>query len=180
MSVLIDDPPPKKKKSAPRQKKSTSPGAAAKPTKKPTSKDKELSPDDEEIKRLQSWLLKCGIRKLWHRELASCDTPKAKIAHLKGMLTEAGMTGRFSAEKAKSIKEARELKEELEAAKDFEVKFGTGGRGRRAKKNVNLREEGSDDDEEDGDKEEGAKRPGGRLLPKGLVDFGDSGDDGSD
>ena len=52
--------------------------------------------------------------------------------------------------------------------------------GRRAKKNVNLREEGSDDDEEDGDKEEGAKRPGGRLLPKGLVDFGDSGDDGSD
>lgn len=90
------------------------------------------------------------------------------------------MTGRFSAEKAKSIKEARELKEELEAAKDFEEKFGTGGRGRRAKKNVNLRKEGSDEDEDDGDKEEGAKRPGGRLLPKGLVDFGDSGDDGSD
>ena len=89
------------------------------------------------------------------------------------------MTGRFSAEKAKSIKEARELKEELEAAKDFEEKFGTGGRGRRAKKNVNLREEGSDD-EDDGEKEEGSKRPGGRLLPKGLVDFGDSGDDGSD
>ena len=41
--------------------------------------------------------------------------------------------------------------------------------------------EGDDDDgEDDGDKEEGAKRPGGRLLPKGLVDFGDSGDDGSD
>lgn len=179
MSVLIDDPPPKKKKAAPRQKKSTSPGA--KPTKKPSSKGKELSPDDEEIKRLQSWLLKCGIRKLWHRELASCDTPKAKIAHLKGMLTDAGMTGRFSAERAKSIKEARELKEELEAAKDFEEKFGTGGRGRRAKKNVNLREEGSDDGgEDDGDKEEGAKRPAGRLLPKGLVDFGDSGDDGSD
>jgi hypothetical protein len=178
MSILIDDPPPKKKKSAPRQKKSASPGA--KPTKKTaTSKDKELFPDDEEIKRLQSWLLKCGIRKLWHRELANCDTPKAKIAHLKGMLTEAGMTGRFSAEKAKSIKEARELKEELEAAKDFEEKFGTGGRGRRAKKNVNLREDASDDGN-DGEKEEGATRPGGRLLPKGLVDFGDSGDEGSD
>jgi hypothetical protein len=98
------------------------------------------------------------------------------------MLTEAGMTGRFSAEKAKSIKEARELKEELEAARDFEEKFGTGGRGRRAKKNVNLKEERSEEDGEGGgdDNEEGAKRPGGRLLPKGLVDFGDSGDEGSD
>lgn len=185
MSILIDDPPPKKK--APRQpKKSTSPGAATKPTKKSTTAaSKDLSPDDEEIKRLQSWLLKCGIRKLWHRELAPFSTPKAKIAHLKGMLTDAGMTGRFSAEKAKSIKEARELKEELDAAKDFEEKFGTGGRGRRAKKNVNLKEDqGSGDDGEDGEQEEdqleGAKRPGGRLLPKGLVDFGDSGDDGSD
>jgi hypothetical protein len=194
MSVLIDDPPPKKKGG--RAKKSTSPGTTTNKTTKTTKKaatatasSKDLSPDEEEIKRLQSWLIKCGIRKLWHRELADDKFPtsKAKIAHLKSMLTDAGMTGRFSAEKAKSIKEARELEAELEAARDFEEKFGTGGRGRRAKKNPNVKDQRSDDNEdgdegeqEDGEKAEGAKRPGGRLLPKGLVDFGDSGDDGSD
>jgi hypothetical protein len=191
MSVLIDDPPPKKKGG--RAKKSTSPGTTTKKTTKKaaatTASSKDLSPDEEEIKRLQSWLMKCGIRKLWHRELADDKFPtsKAKIAHLKSMLTDAGMTGRFSAEKAKSIKEARELEAELEAARDFEEKFGTGGRGRRAKKNSIVKDQGSDDEEdgdegeqEDGEKAEGAKRPGGRLLPKGLVDFGDSGDDGSD
>jgi hypothetical protein len=71
----------------------------------------------------------------------------------------------------------------LEAAKDFEEKFGTGGRGRRGKKNVSLKEEQGSDDEDGGEEEEktdGVKRPGGRLLPKGFVDFGDSGDDGSD
>jgi hypothetical protein len=190
MSVLIDDPPPKKKGG--RAKKSTSPGTTAQTTKKATAttaSSKDVSPDEEEIKRLQSWLVKCGIRKLWHRELANDKFPtsKAKIAHLKSMLTDAGMTGRFSAEKAKSIKEARELEAELEAARDFEEQFGTGGRSRRAKKNAGMKDQGSDDDDdgdegekEDGDKAEGAKRPGGRLLPKGLVDFGDSGDDGSD
>jgi hypothetical protein len=187
MSVLIDDPPPKKKGG--RAKKSTSPGTTAKKPAKTTKKaaatstsSKELSPDEEEIKRLQSWLIKCGIRKLWHRELANdkFPTPKAKIAHLKSMLTDAGMTGRFSAEKAKSIKEARELEAELEAARDFEQQFGTGGRGRRAKKNAAVKDQGSDDDEEGEEGEDGVKRPGGRLLPKGLVDFGDSGDDGSD
>jgi hypothetical protein len=191
MSVLIDDPPPKKKGG--RAKKSTSPGTTTKKTTKKAAttaaSSKDLSPDDEEIKRLQSWLIKCGIRKLWHRELADDKFPtsKAKIAHLKSMLTDAGMTGRFSAEKAKSIKESRELEAELEAARDFEEKFGTGGRGRRAKKNSIVKDQGSDDEEdgdegeqEDGEKAEGAKRPGGRLLPKGLVDFGDSGDDGSD
>lgn len=190
MSVLIDDPPPKKRGG--RGKKSTSPGTTAKkPTKKAaatSTSSKDLSPDEEEIKRLQSWLIKCGIRKLWHRELADDKFPtsKAKVAHLKSMLSDAGMTGRFSAEKAKSIKEARELEAELEAARDFEEKFGTGGRGRRAKKNATVKDDGSEDDDEDdgdgedGEKVEGAKRPGGRLLPKGLVDFGDSGDDGSD
>jgi hypothetical protein len=70
----------------------------------------------------------------------------------------------------------------LEAAMYFVELFGRGGWGRRGKKNVSLKEEqGSDeDDEEEDEKTDGAKRPGGRLLPKGLVDFGDSGDDGSD
>jgi hypothetical protein len=46
-----------------------------------------------------------------------------------------------------------------------------------------LKEEQGSDDEDGGEEEEktdGVKRPGGRLLPKGFVDFGDSGDEGSD
>ena len=102
LSSLIDDPPPKKK----RQKKSTSPSdIKAKPKIQKSSKAKpdkpDLSPDEEEIKRLQSWLLKCGIRKLWWRELVPYDTAKEKIKHLKGMLEDVGLTGRYSVEKAR-------------------------------------------------------------------------------
>ncbi|KAL8722777.1 MAG: hypothetical protein Q9225_000788 [Loekoesia sp. 1 TL-2023] len=113
LSVLIDeDPKPKK-----RARKASS--------EKPRSKKKEGSqsskapqqptdPDSEEIRRLQGWLVKCGIRKMWFKELAPYDTPKAKIRHLKDMLTEAGMTGRYSQEKATQIREERELRADLE------------------------------------------------------------------
>ena len=162
-SVLDDAPPPKKKGS--RQKKSTSPStikSKTKPTKtnkakadKPDKTSKELTPDEEEIKRLQSWLLKCGVRKLWHRELAPYQTPKEKIKHLKEMLEDVGMTPRYSAEKARAIKEARELKAELEAAREFNEKWGH--------------------EEEEGSGGEGPATK--RLRPKGLVDFGDSDDE---
>ena len=157
MSSLIDDPPPKKKG---RQKKSSSPTATTKSKKsakaaKSDKSAKELSPDEEEIKRLQSWLLKCGIRKLWHRELAPYQTSKEKIRHLKKMLEDVGMTGRYSAEKARSIKEARELKAELESAKEFSKQWGH-------------------EEDETEEKDTGVRRG---LKPKGLVDFGDSGEE---
>ena len=169
LSSVIDDAPPKKKK---RQKKSTSPSVTkSNPPKsskhkpdKATPAGKDLSPDEEEIKRLQSWLLKCGVRKLWHRELAPYSTSKEKIKHLKGMLEEVGMTGRFSAEKARGIKEAKELKAELEAAREFNEQWG---------------HESGDEDDGDGErgKEKVESQPMRRLKPKGLVDFGDSGED---
>lgn len=179
MSVLIDDPPPKKKrqrKTASSDTKSKTTAKSSKTTKSKAS-GKEVSPDDEEIKRLQGWLVKCGIRKRWHLELTNCSTPKEKIKHLKKMLDEAGMTGRYSNEKAKQIKEARELAEEIEAAQEFNERWG--------------QSEGDDDDDDDdaadkksegGDNEEESKTDGPpkRRLPKGFVDFGDSGDDGSD
>ena len=169
LSSVIDDAPPKKKK---RQKKSTSPSVtksnlpkSSKPKPdKATPAGKDLSPDEEEIKRLQSWLLKCGVRKLWHRELAPYSTSKEKIKHLKSTLEEVGMTGRFSAEKARGIKEARELKAELEAAREFNEQWG---------------HESGDEDDGDGErvKEKVESQPTRRLKPKGLVDFGDSGED---
>ncbi|KAM3413500.1 hypothetical protein BST61_g11571 [Cercospora zeina] len=167
MSVLIDTPPKRK-----RQKKtSAEPKSKAKSTTKPSKSKKaaneNLSPDEEEIKRLQSWLVKCGIRKMWFKELAPYDTAKAKIKHLKGMLEEAGMTGRYSNEKAKEIKERRELAAELEATQEYAKKWGQEKEGDGS--------EGSGGEQVSEEELKPAKR-----KPKGLVDFGDSGDDGSD
>lgn len=177
MSVLIDEPPKRKRTSKaaaqPKAKTKTAKAAKAKPT------TKALSPDEEEIKRLQGWLVKCGIRKLWHRELADYDTPKPKIKHLKKMLEDAGMTGRYSNEKAKDIKERRELAAELEAAQEYARKWGQ-----------DKDHRSDDDDEDEDDEDDDQSRKGEQLSeeelkpakrkPKGLVDFGDSGDDGSD
>lgn len=157
LSDVVDEPAPAKKQQ--RTKKSTSPKpkkGASKATAKPA---KETSPDEEEIKRLQGWLVKCGIRKVWGKELKKFDTSKQKIKHLKGLLEEAGMTGRYSVEKAKQIKEARELQEEIEAAKEFNEKYGQG--------------------EESGGEESGEEVKTRRLKPKGFIDFGDSGDSDS-
>lgn len=120
MSVLLDEEP---KKSRPK-KASTAPKARApKSTSKSTT---ESDPDQAEIKRLQGWLIKCGIRKMWARELAPYDTPKAKIKHLRKMLEDAGMKGRYSADKARQIREARELQADLEAVKEGASRWGTG------------------------------------------------------
>ena len=64
--------------------------------------------------------------KLWGKELKPYETPKAKIKHLKDMLTEVGMTGRYSQEKANQIKEARELAADIEAVQEGEERWGKG------------------------------------------------------
>lgn len=113
------------------KKRKSSSGPPEKGGRKPTSvpsKPKpnpaDIDPDFSEIKRLQSWLVKCGIRKLWGRELKPYDTPKAKITHLKDMLADAGMTGRYSLEKASQIKEQRELRADIEAVKEGAERWG--------------------------------------------------------
>lgn len=156
LSEVLDEAPPPKK-----SRKKPGPDKATKPTKTKPSKAKNDSnpdPDEAEIKRLQGWLIKCGIRKLWHRELAPYDTSRAKINHLKRMLKDAGMDGRYSAEKAKQIKEQRELAADLEAVQEGAKRWGQAG---------------SED-------ENGGKRPT-RQLAKGLrnLDFLGS-DDGEE
>ena len=90
------------------------------------------------------------------------------------MLEEVGMTGRFSAEKAKQIKEQRELKAELEAVEEFNDQWGNeqdddGGDGEEEKER--SRRKGKVVEEDD---DEPKKR--GRLMPRGLIDFGDDDD----
>jgi hypothetical protein len=151
LSSLLDESPAKGKrqKKAPAAKKEP-----AKPKAKAASKAAD-DPEQAEIKRLQSWLVKCGIRKVWSKELAKCDTPKEKIKHLKAMLSDAGMDGRYSDEKAAKIKEKREFAKDLEAIKEGEAAWGTvedtGGRPRRraaARPAPVQKIEFSDDDEE--------------------------------
>ncbi|KAL9610285.1 MAG: hypothetical protein Q9167_005006 [Letrouitia subvulpina] len=123
MSVVFDEDPRPQKKSrkAKPMKESTSKAGQSKANKPPRPHG---DPDSEEIKRLQAWLIKCGIRKMWHKELAPCDTAKAKIQHLKKMLADAGMTGRYSNDKATEIREARELKADLEAVQAGNKQWG--------------------------------------------------------
>jgi hypothetical protein len=120
MSVVLDEEPQPK----PVRKRKSADGATTKVKKAPKAKDADLDPDQAEIKRLQGWLIKCGIRKLWGKELAPYDTSKAKIKHLKEMLDDAGMKGRPSQEKANQIREERELKADLEQIQQGAKQWG--------------------------------------------------------
>lgn len=126
MSVVIDEKPKRKSKTKGSRSGSGKPpankGSRSQASKK--SDDKPVDANADEIKRLQGWLVKCGIRKMWYRELAPYDSPKSKIQHLKEMLSDAGMTGRYSIEKATQIRNERELKADLEAVQEGDRQWG--------------------------------------------------------
>ncbi|KAI9842219.1 MAG: hypothetical protein M1838_003231 [Thelocarpon superellum] len=168
LSILMDDDAPKKP-NAPRRRsvKATTSGPAKKSLTATASSKKDapvLEPQEAEIKRLQSWLLKCGVRKLWHRELAACSTPASKIKHLKDMLKDVGIEGRFSVEKARKIKEERELQAEVAAIQASNQRWG---------------EAGDDEDEDDDDAAAEKPRPH-RRLARGLQELDFLGDDGEE
>lgn len=156
-SEVIDEPPKRKRKSkeAPAAKGRSKPkGGGAKPA-------AEISADEAEIKRLQGQLVKCGVRKIWPFELKQYgDDCRAKIRHLKTMLKDIGMDGRFSEARAKEIKERRELLADLEAVTEMDNYWGAGGgrssRSRAAKPKKPPAKVLSDSDDEDNDKGDGA------------------------
>lgn len=124
MSEVLDEEP------KPRRKSSGKPTTKTKTSDSKTAKAKSVGgedPDQAEIKRLQGWLVKCGIRKLWGKELKPFETSKAKIKHLKDMLADVGMTGRYSIEKANQIREARELAADIEAVQEGAERWGASG-----------------------------------------------------
>ncbi|GKT43417.1 uncharacterized protein ColSpa_03598 [Colletotrichum spaethianum] len=127
LSDVIDEPPKPKRK-----KKEAGAGSKAPKQKKASTAPE--NPDDAEVKKLQSQLVKCGIRKIWGFELKQYgDNTKAKIKHLRDMLRDIGMDGRFSEAKAKEIKERRELEADLEAVQEMNANWGAGGRSSRSK-----------------------------------------------
>ncbi|KAG0647324.1 hypothetical protein D0Z07_6923 [Hyphodiscus hymeniophilus] len=127
MSIVLDPSPPQK-----RGPKSTTKATKAS---KPSSKSSKPNPKDPTaavplLKTLQSQLLKCGVRKIWAFELRRfADDEGAKIAHLRGMLDEVGMKGRFSEQRAREIRELRELQADLEAVREGERSWGLEGDG---------------------------------------------------
>ncbi|KAL6899011.1 hypothetical protein GGI43DRAFT_76497 [Trichoderma evansii] len=157
-SDVIDEPPPTKRKRGEKKESSSKPKASKSAIKKETATTDD--PKDVEIKKLQSQLTKCGIRKLWHIELKQYgDNAGAKIRHLKKMLSDIGMDGRFSEAKAREIKEMRELQADVEAAQEMDRLWGTssGGRASRSKSSATKQEtkpDSGEDNEDDGDDDE--------------------------
>jgi len=78
------------------------------------------SKHDDTVKRLKSLVHACGVRKVWSKEFQNLDKPLQQIKRLKEILAELGMDGRPSMEKAKAIKEKRDLAKELEDVHAFE------------------------------------------------------------
>ncbi|KAI1770977.1 hypothetical protein F4818DRAFT_430780 [Hypoxylon cercidicola] len=166
LSSVLDEPPPKRK--------SKEPKGASKP-----KKTKELSGDETEIKKLQAQLVKCGIRKIWGFELKKYgDDNKGKIRHLKEMLREAGIEGRFSEAKAKEVKERRELMADLEAVTEMNRNWGRGGgRGRASRSEVvkkPLKGESDEDVANEDDEDEVKANP---RVSKRMADLAFLGDD---
>ncbi|KAF4345297.1 transcription factor [Fusarium beomiforme] len=186
-SDVIDEPVKPKRKKKEKKKAGSKPAKAIKATAKkaPTSDD----PNTEEIKRLQGQLTKCGVRKLWHNELKKYgDDTKAKIRHLRKMLTDIGMDGRFSEAKAREIKERRELLAEVESAQEMSALWGVEGRGRASRsksKSAKIVESGgSDAEENDGDEnnddEEDEEETYAARRKRARADLAFLGDDDSD
>ena len=65
----------------------------------------------------------CGVRKSWTKELQGKETSSEQIAHLKKLLINLGMKGRFSIEQAKSIKAKRDFEQEMGMTSDISYHF---------------------------------------------------------
>ncbi|OAA82206.1 hypothetical protein LEL_01751 [Akanthomyces lecanii RCEF 1005] len=162
---------PGQKKAPPKAPKAPKPAKSAAAKKTSAAAVAEPSdPLEAEVKKLQGQLGKCGVRKLWHHELKDCDDARAKIRHLKRMLADVGIEGRFSEAKAREIKETRELLADAEAAQEMNRLWGMDSGGRKSRHKSSGRgktvvesddsdaENGNDHQEEgvgDGDDDEG-------------------------
>jgi hypothetical protein len=62
------------------------------------------------------------------KELPQDMFPPDQLAHLRGLLRQLGMTGRFSADKARKIKEQRDLQSELDFIQEGARILGEGTR----------------------------------------------------
>ncbi|EPT01092.1 hypothetical protein FOMPIDRAFT_1059975 [Fomitopsis schrenkii] len=177
MSVLIDDEPPK------RAKKGKNTDGSKKSTKEPKTRKsrqpaKELSKDEETIKRLKSFVVACGVRKQWAKEFKGLDRPSEQLRRLKQILSDLGMTGRMSLEQAKAIRAKRELAQELEDVQNFEKSVVSAGSTRsRAKKAQQSQAEEAPEEESEEEVVSKPKRPKGNARQSIMAFLQDQSDD---
>ncbi|TAQ89887.1 hypothetical protein B7494_g1751 [Chlorociboria aeruginascens] len=185
MSVLIDASPPKRGRPKSGSSLSSKPAKSSSsiPAKVPKAKapPKDLSAAEQQLKTLQSHLLRCGVRKIWAFELKQYgDDNSAKIKHLQNILKEIGMVGRFSEARAREIKDQRELQADLEAVKEGERKWGMESemaRPRRGAVGKRVVVDSEDGDEDESSEEKKKKILKGREALAFLGDEESSDDD---
>jgi hypothetical protein len=145
---------------------------------KRTSKKAELSKDEETIKQLKSFVVACGVRKVWSKEFKDIeDSPSSQIRKLRQILAELGMTGRMSLAKAKEIKAKRDMAQELEDVQTFHENIVTGPR----KRKTRGQQPEEKDDESEGSESEAESGPPGRKTKNAhqsiMAFLGDQSDD---
>ncbi|KAI0642005.1 hypothetical protein C8Q79DRAFT_267706 [Trametes meyenii] len=161
MSVLVDEPPVRKRKKKCDNEETK--GTKAAKGRKKKDPAKELSKDEETIKRLKSFVVACGVRKVWSKEFKDLDKLPDQIRRLRQMLTDLGMTGRMSMEQAKAIKAKREFEQELEDVQEFANKVSSGPSKRRRDQ--------TKDNEEDAEESEIERAPKRRTARQSIMAF---------
>ncbi|KAG8221053.1 hypothetical protein J3R82DRAFT_2564 [Butyriboletus roseoflavus] len=155
LSSVIDEPPKKRQK-----KKEKELVKLQKDEKMKRGKNKEvLSKDEEMVNKLKGMVVACGVRKVWKKEFEGLDKPSQQIKRLHSILGDLGMTPRYSLEKAKAIRERRELAQELKDVQEFDEAIKRRGKGLRSSPET---EHSSDKGDSDVDVP-GRKKPNARA-----------------
>ncbi|CAG8497590.1 14040_t:CDS:2 [Ambispora leptoticha] len=68
--------------------------------------------DNEELNKLKKLVSKCGVRKVWSKELANLELDE-KITKVKSILVDLGVKGEPTEAKCLKVRKARELQSEL-------------------------------------------------------------------
>ncbi|KAF7726566.1 hypothetical protein EC973_008611 [Apophysomyces ossiformis] len=145
---------------------------------------KKTSADEETIKRLKSYINKCGVRKVWAKELKDCKTSKSQINKLKSMLEDLGVHGRPTIEKCQKVKAERELKAEIESLDTSNIlaedKGGRSTRSHGSKRKRRVITDEDEDDETESKKKKGDNEEGDDESMGGELDVSFLGDQSSD
>ncbi|KAG6381730.1 hypothetical protein JVT61DRAFT_334 [Boletus reticuloceps] len=140
LSSVIDEPRTNRQK---KQEKSVKP---QKDEKKKRGKKEVLSKDEETVNKLKGIVVACGVRKVWKKEFEGLDKPSQQIKRLHSILSDLGMTPRYTLEKAKAIRGQRELAQELKDVQEFDKATKGRAKGLRSSSETGVSTEQDDSD----------------------------------
>ncbi|KAI7875191.1 hypothetical protein K492DRAFT_211078 [Lichtheimia hyalospora FSU 10163] len=143
--------------------------------KRESKKEHKSSATEETIKRLKMYINKCGVRKVWQKELADCKTMKDQVEKLKRILADLGVEGRPTIEKCQKVKAEREIKAEVDSLDTENIIETTGRRSTRSQGAKRKRRVIESDDEDD-DKEQEQKHSRTENNPLDVSFLGDQSD----